>query len=376
MDPIAHTFTGAALAAAGLRRATPLATATLLLAVNAPDVDIVVQFAGTTASLAHRRGWTHGVAALLVWPFVLLALMLAWDRWVRRRRDATAAPARPRALLALAALGVATHPALDWLNTYGMRWLMPFDGRWSYGDAVFIVDPWLWLLLGGALFLLRSERWPAMLAWAAFFGLASWLIASSGLAPVPAQVLWFAGLVVLLALRVVRGLGTSAIVRANVGGAPRGERLARGALAAAAAYIAAMIGLNLAVAAEVRRELAAAGEPAVALMAAPLPANPFRRAVVARVDGGYRLGDHALLRRPRLRLEPEPLDAGPNDGITAAAAQDPAARDFLTWVRFPLTRVHERDGGYDVVFGDARAAVGQGPMAAVTVHVARGAAGP
>jgi inner membrane protein len=45
LDPITHTFTGAALAAAGVRRATPLATAALILGANAPDVDAVTYFA-------------------------------------------------------------------------------------------------------------------------------------------------------------------------------------------------------------------------------------------------------------------------------------------------------------------------------------------
>ena len=45
MDPIAHTFTGMALAAAGLRRATPLAATALFMGVNAPDVDVFVGFA-------------------------------------------------------------------------------------------------------------------------------------------------------------------------------------------------------------------------------------------------------------------------------------------------------------------------------------------
>ena len=44
MDPIAHTFTGMALAAAGLRRATPLAATALFMGVNAPDVDVFVGF--------------------------------------------------------------------------------------------------------------------------------------------------------------------------------------------------------------------------------------------------------------------------------------------------------------------------------------------
>ena len=72
--------------------------------------------------------------------------------------DPDRAPARAGPLLGLAALAVITHPMLDWLNNYGMRWLMPFDGRWSYGDALFIVDPWVWLALGGVLFLRYSRE--------------------------------------------------------------------------------------------------------------------------------------------------------------------------------------------------------------------------
>jgi hypothetical protein len=48
------------------------------------------------------------------------------------------------------AAALATHPALDWLNNYGLRPWLPFDATWTYGDMAFIVDPWLWLLFGGA----------------------------------------------------------------------------------------------------------------------------------------------------------------------------------------------------------------------------------
>ena len=64
MDPIAHTFTGAALAATGLRRVTPLATAALVLGANAPDIDIVAALGPDFSSVAHRRGWTHGLPAI------------------------------------------------------------------------------------------------------------------------------------------------------------------------------------------------------------------------------------------------------------------------------------------------------------------------
>ena len=37
---------------------------------------------------------------------------------------------------------------MDFLNSYGVRLLMPFSERWFYGDALYIVDPMLYLTLG------------------------------------------------------------------------------------------------------------------------------------------------------------------------------------------------------------------------------------
>jgi len=148
VDPVAHTLAGAALAKAGLERRTALAFPTLLIGANLPDVDIAAYWWGETFALTFRRGWTHGVLALAVLPVVLTGLMLAWDRWVRRARAPAAPPASPGALLLLSAVAVASHPLLDLLNVYGIRLLMPFSDRWFYGDVLFIVDPWFWLVLG------------------------------------------------------------------------------------------------------------------------------------------------------------------------------------------------------------------------------------
>ena len=124
MDNITHTMAGAVLARAGFdRRGTlPLATATLMLAANAPDVDIFVMFLGSYAGLAFRRGWTHGPIAMLVLPLLLTGLVLAWDRLVRRRgeRKASRMPVTAGATLLIAVIGVVSHPILDWLNTYGI----------------------------------------------------------------------------------------------------------------------------------------------------------------------------------------------------------------------------------------------------------------
>ena len=80
MDPITHTMAGAVMARIGGDRRTPLAAATLILAANAPDIDIFSVWVGSFASLAFRRGWTHGPIALLLLPFVVTGIILAWDR--------------------------------------------------------------------------------------------------------------------------------------------------------------------------------------------------------------------------------------------------------------------------------------------------------
>ncbi|MDQ3699047.1 MAG: metal-dependent hydrolase, partial [Gemmatimonadota bacterium] len=157
MDNICHTLAGAALAESGLKRRTALGTATLIIGANFPDIDAIAIPLGH--SLAWRRGVTHGVLALVVLPLALTALVLAWDRLVRRRARSGAKEAvRPRQILFLAMLAVLTHPVLDWMNTYGMRWLMPFDGRWFYGDALFIIDPWLWIALGAGVVAARARQ--------------------------------------------------------------------------------------------------------------------------------------------------------------------------------------------------------------------------
>ncbi|HEX9148644.1 MAG TPA: metal-dependent hydrolase, partial [Thermoanaerobaculia bacterium] len=148
MDNLCHTLVGAALGEAGLARRKPLATATLLIGANLPDVDaFTYAFSDGPTSLAFRRGWTHGVLAMAVLPVLLAAAMVAFDQLVRRRRRKEKIPARFRALLVPAFASVLSHPLLDFLNTYGVRFLYPFSKRWFYGDTLFIVDPWVWIAL-------------------------------------------------------------------------------------------------------------------------------------------------------------------------------------------------------------------------------------
>ena len=164
MDNLTHTLVGAALAEAGLKKRTALGAATLMIGANFPDIDVIAVPLG--ASFAWRRGATHGFLALALLPFVLAWLMRLYDRGVRLRRHPDAAPADYRQLVLLSALSIWTHPTLDFMNSYGVRWLMPFVNKWFYADGLFIVDPWLLIALMLGVYLSRRTNSirPAALA--------------------------------------------------------------------------------------------------------------------------------------------------------------------------------------------------------------------
>jgi len=152
VDNLTHTLCGFALARAGGDRLGPGATATLVVAANFPDCDVVgipLGF-GPAWFLCHHRGLTHSVLGLTV-EAVLLGVVAALIARAAGLSASTAASA-PR-LIGAAALGLASHLALDSLNTYGVRPWLPFDGTWYYGDVAFIVDPWMWLGFGAAIVL-------------------------------------------------------------------------------------------------------------------------------------------------------------------------------------------------------------------------------
>ncbi len=160
MDNLTHSLIGAVIGQSGLKRRTGLAMPALILAANLPDIDAPCALYGVE-SLAMRRGITHGPIALVVLPLLLAGALIAYDRWQQRRgtRPAARVPVSPAWLVALCYLGAITHPAFDWLNSYGIRLLEPFSSRWFYGDVLFIIDPWLLAALGGGVWLsLRRER--------------------------------------------------------------------------------------------------------------------------------------------------------------------------------------------------------------------------
>ena len=289
MDNVCHTLVGAALGEAGLKHRTRFGMLTLAVAANLPDIDAAVFFT-PFSHVAFRRGWTHGVAAQLLLPVVLTVAMLLWDR--RHPRKAGEAPARAGWLLALSYLGVFSHVGLDYLNNYGVRLLMPWSGQWFYGDTLFIVDPWLYLTLGGGWWLSRKRSHPA-----------------------PARA----------------GLGLAAV------------------------YIAVMVMLAASSRASVLTHWSArAGRAPKALMVGPVFADPFHKQVIVdRGDSRYETGRFSWL-SGALTLTGVVPNLSPDDPDVVAARADPDVAGILVWSRFPHFELDDGEDGRKVVVTDVR----------------------
>ncbi|MGQ0649656.1 MAG: metal-dependent hydrolase [Gemmatimonadaceae bacterium] len=153
MDNVTHAIAGCLLAApiAGLleRRAGEgsaqigrVAVVIGVICAELPDADLFYagpsMEMGKLAYLLHHRGHTHTVA------FAVVAACLVWGIALALRRDLRPPPMR-RAILGLALAGTLSHVLLDFTNSYGVHPFWPLDNRWYYGDAVFIIEPWLWI---------------------------------------------------------------------------------------------------------------------------------------------------------------------------------------------------------------------------------------
>jgi inner membrane protein len=132
---------------AGLNRKTALATATLTLAAEAPDIDVLGRFGGSAFGFNHHRGFTHSFLGIpLVAAAVLVLIYLFWRLRGRKTKNPNLPP-RWGLLFLYACLAGLSHLFLDFTNNYGIRPFWPFSERWYSLDLVFILEPVILILL-------------------------------------------------------------------------------------------------------------------------------------------------------------------------------------------------------------------------------------
>ena len=147
MEPVTHLLTGACLSRAGLNRTTGLATLTLVVASEIPDLDIVTWLGGSVSYLQHHRGITHTLLGAPFMAAATLALVYGIYRLLLLRGHQFKRPPVWR-LLYFYALGAAViHIFLDFTNAYGVRPFAPFTWKWYSWDILFILDPILLAVL-------------------------------------------------------------------------------------------------------------------------------------------------------------------------------------------------------------------------------------
>ena len=163
LEPVTHLLTGACISRAGLNRKTGLATLTLVLAAEAPDLDVFAYFGGSVEGFAHHRGFTHTllgapvVAAGVVCIVYGIYRLMMWRAWKPKL------PPRWKLLFAYGLLAVLMHIFQDFTNHYGVRPFSPFHPRWYSWDIVFIIDPIMFaalvlgLIVPGLLGLISEE---------------------------------------------------------------------------------------------------------------------------------------------------------------------------------------------------------------------------
>lgn len=345
LDNLAHTLVGIALSRLrGLSR-HPYATAALVIGANLPDCDVVMRwFLGTAGYLEFHRGITHAVLGLAAqaWllGFVLHRLAVA--------RLGDAAP--PFASLAgawlPAAVGLASHFVLDYAISYGIRPWLPFSGRWVYGDFVFVVDPWLWLVFG-ALAIRRTGSRASNI-----------FLAVSGL---------FAALITLLspvhelAATVRIGVPVGIALIGFIAGSPRRREwvpaLTGVALLALVGYVAA-IGYGRKVASdhaaawlETPQAQALEVRPAEGRGLLPMPGDPFSWAfIVAAKEKWVRVAVHSFRGVGEIAESPRAL---PSHDLERAE-QTRSGRAWREFARFPTQVRAESSGRLVLVLSDAR----------------------
>lgn len=335
MDNLTHSLVGLTAAKAGLERLSPGASALCVLAANSPDCDVaILLFGDRWTYLHHHRGITHAIVGVAFLSLFLPLVFYGIDRlWARFRGQA--AKTKLKGLIVASLIVTATHPLLDWTNNYGLRPFLPWSATWYYGDLVFIIDPYQWLLLGGTCFLLSAKTMGGKIIWgsvaAVLTGLVIFAPRAAGLPP-GFVVFWVAAIVTLIVLFVL-------------GAGPRfGSKIAIVALVIVPIYWrilgfaqteALLKGLR-----EAETSVKWNGERISRMAAMPTLANPFRWDFVFDTDRAtYRfpvvVGDESP--PPRVIRYEKP--SGPLAEVMENVSHDRSVQIFLGFARYPVARL-------------------------------------
>ncbi len=133
------------------------------VAAEFPDVDVFYSSSlpalKSLGFMLHHRGYTHTVVWALLFAIMLFGITRWWVKRGLSDQDASWFAKRGwKPLLTLALVASLSHLVLDYTNSYGLHPFWPLDDSWYFGDAVFIVEPWLWIVAIPAIFWERRHR--------------------------------------------------------------------------------------------------------------------------------------------------------------------------------------------------------------------------
>ena len=338
MDNLTHSLVGLAAAKAGFEKLSPRATAVCFIAASLPDSDIAFLIAGGRWQfLQHHRGVTHSIVGTLTLA-VILALLFYLAGYVSARKQSRPNAIKLKGLLVASLITAATHPFMDWSNNYGIRLLLPWSSQWYYGDFIFIVDPFLWILFGGAAFLLTSKTRMQLTVWSVLGLVLTALITfgpsrRGGLSdPTFVRVFWVLAVVTLVLLYRFRAARRW------------GAKIGIAAFVLAAVYWSALAYAHK-LAVDQSKSLAAVvasqnGESLTNLASMPTLANPLQWETVFETDRATYRFDLNLTRQADLSklIRYEKPDAL-HEAFIKEALQDPRAQILLGFARFPVVQV-------------------------------------
>jgi len=307
------------------------------VAANAADLDVVtLVFGDRWTTLKYHRGITHSIIGTVCLAFIIPIVFYLAELAVARLR------ARPvqvnlTGLIVASIIVSATHPIMDWTNNYGVRLLLPWSSKWFYGDLVFIVDPFLWALFGGASFLLTSKTRLQVIAWCAL-GLAVTLIVFLGRSAVsnalPVPVFWIIFLISLVVLFVKRA------------GNRWGQKIAIASFVILLAYWGGLAWAHSLAIREGTLEasvIAHSGETISRLAAMPTLANPVTWECVFETERAtYRFDLSLLTRKPEdvVRYEKPSQEMS---SLVQKASEGRRAQILLGFARFPVVQLPDID---------------------------------